>query len=253
MNKLSAIVITRNEEKNIKGCLESVKWTDEIIVIDQSSTDRTVDICREYTNKVFIVEPKGYCEPDRMFAISKTTSEWIFYIDADEIVTPELEQEIKRIISKEPSEYDCYYVPRKTHFLGKWIKSCEWYPGYVLRLFKKGTVTYSENIHQDGITNKKHGYLKNDLLHLSYKTLEDYFEKFNRYTSRLAREEYEKGVKVNNKSFPLFFFNQTTILVYKEILFTERLERWFPRVFYLFFVGIGSIYDLYKIVGNPKQ
>lgn len=256
MIKLSVIVITRNEEKNIRGCLESVKWANEIIVVDQSSTDKTVDISREYTDKVFVVESKGYCEPDRMFAISKTTSNWIFYIDADEIITPELEQEIRHVISKEHPEYECYYVPRKTHFLGKWIKGCGWYPAHVLRLFKKGTVNYSENIHHDGTTINTCGYLKNDLMHLSYKTLDEYFEKFNRYTSRLAQEEFEKGVKISNINFLLYFLIKPLVWFLKKYFLQSGWKDGFIGFFISFSSGLvlfTTYTKLWEIQNNGKN
>jgi glycosyltransferase involved in cell wall biosynthesis len=219
MIKLSVIIITRNEEKNIRNCLESVKWADEIVVVDQSSTDKTVDICKLYTDRVFIVEAKGYCEPDRMVAISKTRGEWILYIDTDERVSPELKNEILTTISSEMKGHNCYYLPRKTHFLGRWIKGCGWYPGYVLRLFKKGTVIFSDRIHQDGTAKEECGCLRNDLIHLSYQNLEDYFEKFNRYTSRLAQEKYERSDQTSSLNFwvtcmfkPLFYFLRSYFL-----------------------------------------
>ena len=111
---ISAILIVRNEEKNIKGCLENLNWVDEIIVVDQSSTDTTTEICREFTDKVFVTENKGFCEPDRKFAEEKTKGDWIFYIDADERVSSELIEEIKNTVKSD--KYDVYYIPRKISF-----------------------------------------------------------------------------------------------------------------------------------------
>ncbi len=214
MSKISAVLIVRNEEKNIKDCLESIKWMDEIVVVDQSSTDRTVDICKEYTDKVFVVEAKGYCEPDRMFAVSKASSQWIFYIDADERVSYDLAQEIRFIISKQHPENDCYYVARKTFFVGRWIKGCGWWPGYVVRLFRKGSIKFNSAIHTDGeLLTDRIGYLKNPLLHYSYNTIDDWIDKFKRYTTQTAKEYYQNGVKVNFRTAirelllrPAYFF-----------------------------------------------
>lgn len=235
---ISAIIITKNEENNMSECLNSIKWVDEIVIIDQSSSDNTVDICKEYTDKVFIVEAKDYCEPDRAVALEKAQSEWILYLDADERVSEELKNEILKMINKESDfkYYNCYYIARRNHFIGKWIKNCGWYPGYVLRLFKKGTVAFSEAIHQDGQTSERCGYLKNDLIHLSYSSLESYFEKFNRYTSRLATEEYERGTIINKKNFliqsvikPLFWFFHRYIIL-----------KGFRDGFYGFFISFSS-------------
>lgn len=197
---ISVIMVVRNEEEQFRECLETVSWADEIVVIDQSSIDSTVRIAREFTDKVFITEPKGYCEPDRNLAIEKASKRWIFYIDADERVTPELRDEILSTI-KSDNAHPAYYVKRKSHFLGKWIKTCGWYPSPVLRLFKKGAVVFPEDIHQVPPHKEEYSYLKNDLLHYSYNSLEDYLEKFNRYTTQLAKEDFERGVKVRGLKF----------------------------------------------------
>jgi glycosyltransferase involved in cell wall biosynthesis len=236
MMKLSVILITRNEEKNIRSCLEGVQWADEIVVIDQSSTDKTVDISKEYADRVFVVEAKGYCEPDRMVAISKARGEWILYIDADERVSPELKEEILMTISSRKRSHNCYYVPRKNYFLGKWIKGCGWYPGHILRLFKKGTVVFSDQIHQDGTTKEECGLLRNDLIHLSYQNLEDYFEKFNRYTSRLAQERYEKGDQVSSLNFWVSFLFKPLFLFFRSYF----LQRGWRDSFRGFFISFSS-------------
>jgi len=200
MKRLSVIIITKDEEKKIRRCLDSVKWSDEIVVVDQSSADRTADICREYTDKVFVVSPKGFCEPDRTTALSKTANEWVLYVDADEAVSPELASEIRPLLSGNPG-YGCYYIPRKNIFLGRWIKGSGWYPGYVLRLFKKGAVRFSNDIHGDTIPLEGYGHLKNHLIHYTCEDLKDYIDKSNRYTSVMARQAYDKGERISAKNF----------------------------------------------------
>jgi glycosyltransferase involved in cell wall biosynthesis len=192
---ISVIMVIRNEEGHIKECLETVSWADEIVIIDQSSTDSTVKISKEFTDKVFVTEPKGYCEPDRNLAIEKASGRWIFYIDADERILPELKDEILLIVRSDDPR-SAYYVKRRNYFLGKWIKTCDWYPSPVLRLFKKGEVIFPEEIHQVPPHREEYGYLKNDLLHYSYSSLEEYFEKFNRYTTQLAKEDFQAGKKI---------------------------------------------------------
>lgn len=192
---ISIIMVVRNEEGQIRECLKTVSWADEIIVIDQSSTDSTVRITREVTDKVFITEPKGYCEPDRNIAIEKASGRWIFYIDADERVLPELRDEILSIVRSDDPR-PAYYVKRRNYFLDKWVKTCGWYPSPVLRLFKKGEVVFPDEIHQVPPHMEEYGYLKNDLLHYSYRSLEEYFEKFNRYTTQLAKEEFKSGKRI---------------------------------------------------------
>ena len=247
MIKLSVILITRNEEKNIRSCLESVKWADEIVVIDQSSTDRTVEISKEYTDRVFVVEAKGYCEPDRMVAIAKARGEWILYIDADERVSPELKEEILMTISSCQRIHNCYYLPRKNYFLGKWIKGCGWYPGYILRLFKKGTVVFSDQIHQDGTTEEECGLLRNDLIHLSYQNLEHYFEKFNRYTSRLAQERYERGARASILNFWVSFLFKPLSFFLRSYFLQQGWKDGFQGFFICFSSGLVTFVTYVKL------
>jgi len=247
MVKISIIIITRNEERNIGDCLESVKWADEIVVVDQSSTDRTQEMSRKYTDKVFIVEPKGYCEPDRMFAISKSEGEWILYLDADERVSPELREEIERLISSDTRSHNCYYLPRKNYFLGKWIKGCGWYPGYVLRLFKKGKVFFSDRIHQNGRTEEECGYLRNDLIHLSYRNLEDYFEKFNRYTTRLAQEKYEEGRRASPWNFLIHGVFRPFLIFLRNYLVQRGWKDGFRGFFISFSSGLVLLVTYVKL------
>jgi glycosyltransferase involved in cell wall biosynthesis len=197
---ISAILIVRNEEKNIEQCLKALRWVDEIVVVDQSSTDRTREIAAKYTDKIFVTENKGYCEPDRKVAESKASGEWILYMDADEIVSPKLEAEIKREMDNPRA--DVYYIPRKNYFLGGWVQHSGWYPAYVPRFFRKGKIWFPEDIHVDMKPLGSFLYLKNDIIHHPYDTLEEYFDKFNRYTSRLAVEEYGRGVRIRWYNMP---------------------------------------------------
>ncbi len=207
---ISVIMVTRNEEKKIRRCLESIRWVNEIVVVDQSSDDATAEICREYTEKVYIVENKGYCEPDRPVALSKTSNEWIFYLDADEEVTPRLREEIEAKVTAAKSEsrldFNSYYIPRKNIFLGKWIKGSGWSPGYVLRLFKRDSVRFSTRIHTDLFPFGKCGYLQEQLNHYTCEDLEEYLRKLNRYTGILAAQAYAKGVRITwfNGAIKLF-------------------------------------------------
>jgi glycosyltransferase involved in cell wall biosynthesis len=193
--KLSAIIVVRNEEKKIRSCLDSLRWVDEIVIVDQSSTDNTVKICREYTDKIFVVSAKGYSEPDRELASSKTSNDWVLYLDADEIVTEELKEEIISLLAK-PGRLDSYCLPRKNYFLGQWIRGSGWYPGYVMRLFNKHQVRFTPQIHKDIIALTEPGYLKSDLLHYTCDNIEEYLGKINRYTSILAFQVYRHGERV---------------------------------------------------------
>jgi len=203
--KISGIIVAKDEEKKIRRCLESLNRLDEIIVIDQSSGDRTAAICREYTDKVFVVASKGFCEPDRSVAAAKAKNEWILYLDADEEMSGEIFEEIQRLMSG-PLEYDSYYIPRKNIFLGRWIKGSGWYPGYVLRLFKNGSVRFLDDVHTDLVPLRKCGRLKHHIIHYTCEDLGEYILKSNRYTSILAYQAYMRGERINALNLIWKFF-----------------------------------------------
>ncbi|KPK77885.1 MAG: hypothetical protein AMJ89_01635 [candidate division Zixibacteria bacterium SM23_73] len=192
MPKISTIVITRNEEKNIRRCLSSIDWVDEIVVVDSGSRDDTKKIASEFTKRIFDIKWEGFGKT-KSFAKDKASHQWILSVDADEVVTQDLKDEIQKITKSEDS-LDGYYIPRKSNFLGKWIKHGGWYPDYVLRLFKKDNAKFNHSmVHEKVEVNGEIGYLKNALLHYTDPTFDHYLEKLNRYTSLGAEELYRKG------------------------------------------------------------
>lgn len=195
MTTISAVIVAFNEEANIKACLESVKWTDEIILVDSFSTDKTVEIAKQYSAKIFQKKWKGFAA-DKDFGVTKAASEWIVLIDADERITEKLKEEIKEKLNK-VSEYDGYFIPRKNYFSGKWIKHCGWYPNYMLRLFKKDKGRHDKReVHERVVVEGKVGYLKELLEHYSYKSVSDYRQRFDRYTSLEAQEMMRNNARV---------------------------------------------------------
>jgi glycosyltransferase involved in cell wall biosynthesis len=190
---LSVIIITHNEEKNIEACLQSVVWAREIIVVDSQSTDRTVELAKKFTKKIFVKEWMGYAGA-KNFALDNAISEWILWLDADEMVTPELASEIKSIVHHNANDYTGFEVARRAYFLGKWIKHCGWYPGYVMRLFKREDVRFDDSrVHEKVNIIGTIGRLKHDLLHYTDDTLYHYLEKFNRYTTLAAQDMKQSG------------------------------------------------------------
>jgi len=189
---LSVVVITRNEEQNINRCLKSVNWADEIILVDSGSTDRTLEIAKEYGAKVYSLQWRGYgCAKQE--GVRRASGKWVLSIDADEVVSPELAEEIKGIMHNS-ANCSGFYIPRKTNFLGRWIHHCGWYPDLVLRLFLKAKGNFDEAVvHEKVILAGEAGCLKNELLHYSYPSLEQYLEKFNRYTTLGAEDAFCRG------------------------------------------------------------
>ncbi len=198
MEGLSVTIITLNEEENIRDCLESVKWADEIIVIDSESTDKTVDICKEYTEKIYLEREWHGFGKQKNLCIEKAKGPWILNIDADERITPELKKEVEHVLSGGQGRYSGFYIPRKSFFIGKWIRYCGWYPDYNLRLFRKDKGRFSERlVHESVELKEKAGYLKNPLEHYTYKSIGDYLLRAEKYSKLAAEEMLKNGKTVN--------------------------------------------------------
>lgn len=216
MPKISAIVITYNEKKNIKRCLSSIDWVDEIVVVDSESTDDTKKIASEFTQRTFDIKWEGFGKA-KAFAKKKATHQWILSVDADEEITQDLKDEIQKITKSEDS-LDGYYIPRKSNFLGKWIKHGGWYPDYVLRLFRKDKAKFSHSmVHEKVCVEGKAGYLKNDLLHYTDPNFDHYLEKLNRYTSLGVEELFKKGKKAK-----LFDVTFRPLAVFFKMYFVKK-------------------------------
>lgn len=188
---VTATVITFNEAANIRAALESLSWADEIIVVDSQSTDGTPDLARQFTEKVIVRPWPGY-SAQKNFAAGEATHDWIFSLDADERVTPDLAAEIAGVL-REPRAAG-YRVPRVTFHLGRWIRSTDWYPDYQLRLYDRrrarwaGTYVH-ESVQADGAVSD----LRGELLHYAYRDLAHHFQTMDRYTTLAARQMFEEG------------------------------------------------------------
>jgi glycosyltransferase involved in cell wall biosynthesis len=188
MAKLSVVTIALNEEHNIVQCLESVRWADELIVVDSGSLDLTVERAKQFPAKVMQMDWRGY-GATKNEALQHATGDWILWLDADERVTSELAKEIQEILKNDNGKVAGYTVPRKAYFLGKWIKHCGWYPSRVTRLFRRTRGKFSETkVHEHLMLDGVVGKLQHDLLHYTDPNLHHYFQKFNRYTSLAAED-----------------------------------------------------------------
>ena len=209
--KLSVTMITLNEEANIRRTLESVKWADEIIVLDSGSSDRTVSICREFTEKVYHQDWLGF-SGQKNAAIDLATGEWILSLDADEPVDKELAAEIREIIAS-PGANDGYQVPRKTFFLGKWVRHGGWYPDYNLRLFRRGKGRFEERaVHESIKVQGTIGRTVNAVEHYAFPDLASYMSSINKYSSLAVTEMSQQGISIFKAGWinillrPLFTF-----------------------------------------------
>jgi glycosyltransferase involved in cell wall biosynthesis len=194
LTKLSVTIITKNEERNIRRCLESVKWADEIIVLDSGSQDKTEEICREYTSKVYPVEWLGFGKTKQK-AVEMASHEWILSIDADEELTPQLIEAIQKKIS-ESDKCDGYEIKRISQYLGKWIRFSGWNRDYPLRLFKKDNGHFNEKlVHESVILTGKRGKIHKPMLHYTYPDIETHLRKIDVYSECWAQEKANRGKK----------------------------------------------------------
>lgn len=191
MAKLSVIIITKNEASNIESCLESVKWADEIIVVDSGSSDATVEICRKLGAQVHVHDWQGFgIQKNR--ALSYATHEWVFAIDADERVTPDLQAQLIKAV--EDGSKDGFYVPRLSQFCGRFIRHSGWYPDYVLRLFRRTKGRFSDDmVHERVILEGHAGRLSSPLLHYSYLNEADVQRKTEQYARAGAMQMFKNG------------------------------------------------------------
>ena len=191
MHRLSVTIIAGAEEENIRGCLETVRWADEIIVVNNFTDDRTVEIAREFTSRVFQRKWEGFASQKR-FALEQATHEWVLSIDADERVSPELHSEVLSII-KSDTPFNGFQIPRRSYFLDRWIKSCGWYPGYQLRLFRKTKARMTDRLVHEGFeVDGTIGTLAGDIIHYTHPSIKITIQKINEYSSLQALEKYEK-------------------------------------------------------------
>lgn len=195
--KLSVAMITKNEERNLDRTLRSVQGiADEIVIVDSGSTDGTEKIAKKYGAKFFVEPWKGY-GLQRNSAIDKAQGEWILNIDADEEISPKLQKKILEI-KKSVDDKNVYTINFTSVCFNKKIKHGGWSNSYHIRLFKKSAGRFNENkVHESFETAEKIYTLKEDIYHHSYSSLEDYFTKFNRYTTEGALEYYKRGKRCN--------------------------------------------------------
>lgn len=237
MAKLTVALATYNEEKNLRVCLSSVQQiADEIIIVDGTSSDRTVDVAKEFGARVKVVENQQIFHINKQKALEMATCEWILQLDADEVVSPELAKEILYVIDLNDEEleeyqeklpkrklflrhqqlleardgeigtktgsYAAFFVPRLNYFLGKYLRFGGVYPDGVIRLVKKGYAKFPcKDVHEQIVVKGRVGWLKSDLIHLADPTFKRYIDRNNRYIDLIARQLKESGTKRDPGTF----------------------------------------------------
>lgn len=192
MKGISAILITKNEERNVEACLASLSFAEEIIVVDSGSTDGTEAICRNDPRVRWFPEAwKGF-GAQKNSALERAGGPWVFSIDADERVTPELAQEISALDPAAP--YAGYRVPRRSFFGERWVRHGGWYPDHTIRLWRNGAGRFDDrSVHEAVRVDGPVGTLRGDLLHYTYEDVSDFVERMNRYSSLGAEELLRAG------------------------------------------------------------
>jgi glycosyltransferase involved in cell wall biosynthesis len=202
---LSVAMIAMNEEANLPRTLESVRWADEIVIVDSGSKDRTIEIAESFGAKTSFHAFGGHGEQKNM-ALDLCTSDWILLLDADEELTSALQDEIRQLLAGEP-QFGAYWIPRRNLIFGRWMRHGGFYPDLKLRLFRRGTARLSEGVgpHSTPQFAGPRGRLKHDMLHYAYPDLNTYLEHMNRYSSEIALLLKKEGR--DSRSFPALIWN----------------------------------------------
>lgn len=195
MARISVVIATFNEEKNIGECIASVKaLADEIVVVDGSSVDKTVDIAKKMGADVYVTQNRLMFHVNKQKAIDKATKDWVLQLDADERVTPELSEEIKNAINGKEENINGYWIPRKNWYLGRFLMKGGQYPDYTLRLYRKGKGRLPQkDVHEQAEVEGAVGYLTEPLVHIADPSFKRYILRWNRYTRFMANEELKKS------------------------------------------------------------
>ncbi|MCL4558509.1 MAG: glycosyltransferase family 2 protein [Deltaproteobacteria bacterium] len=193
MPGLSVVIVTHNEEDRIRGCLDSVAWADEIIVVDAFSTDRTAEYCRPYTDRIYTRVWDGFI-PQKNYALKLATKEWVLSLDADERLSDRLIPQIKAAIGTADRGCAAYSMPRKTYYLGRWMEHSGWYPDRKTRLIRNGAGVWTgqephDTLEVDGRVCRLDG----DILHYSFRDLSHHIQKLDYFTDLASSELIKSG------------------------------------------------------------
>ena len=242
---VSAYVLTFNNRRTIEGCLKSLDWVEELVVVDSLSTDGTYEICQRYTEKAFQRPWTGHRD-QYQYAADLTTHEWALFVDADEEIPPELAQEIRERFRRGVEGVDGFFVYRRTYYLGRWIRYGGWYPDGEIRLHRKAKGKWEGGLHAKIVVNGRVEYLKNQYLHYTYRNISDQIQTIDRY-SQIAAEDMAREGKpfrlLNLLLHPPFRF-------FKEYLLKSGFRDGFPglviivsTMFYVF-IKYAKLWEL---------
>lgn len=195
---VSVYVLTTNNRRTIESCLQSLSWAEELVVVDSLSEDGTYEVCKQYADKLFQRAWTGHRD-QYQYAADLTTRDWIMFVDADEEIPPELAEEIRTEITTKVNDMDGYFVYRRTHYLGRWIRYGGWYPDGEIRLYRRSKGRWQGGLHAKLVVDGKIGVLKNHYHHYTYGNISDQIQTIDKYSEIAAQDLLKSG-----KRFSLF-------------------------------------------------
>ena len=247
MKKVSVVIITRNEEEMIEDCLKSIgDWADEIVIIDDASTDATVEIAKKYKTKITLLSKKTDFFELRNQGLKKASGDWIFYLDADERLTTDLKKEIKEVINK--PAFSAYVLPRRDFLLGKELHWGGWWPDYVKRLYQRTKLKgWQGEVHEEPVFEGELGYLKQPMIHITHRDLSSMVEKSKEWSKIEAQLLFKahhppvvwwRILRVMLSEFNLRFFRQQA--------WRDGVIGWIEGLFQVFnkFLIYGQLWEI---------
>jgi glycosyltransferase involved in cell wall biosynthesis len=253
MEKLpvSLVIITMNEEDTVAKCVASVPWISDVVILDSGSDDKTIEIAKGLGARVFIEEWRGF-GPQKRRAVELALHEWVLCLDADEVLSKELSQELFNLVKYKRFTNDCFAIPRKTFHMGRWIMHGGWYPDYQVRFFKKTSCQWSNDALHEQVEGAPSGFLKHALEHQAFDDLYDQVRTNNKYSSLGARSLEQK--KTN--------FHISHIIVKPFVKFVECyfLKKGFKDGVPGYIIAVGAAYSaflkyakLWEAYHTPKK
>jgi glycosyltransferase involved in cell wall biosynthesis len=252
--KLSVYMITFNNERTVETALASVQWADEIVVVDSFSNDRTVQICQRFTPKVFQREWTGHRE-QYQYAADHTTNEWIMFVDADEEVSAEMADEIRKQLEGGAEGVDGYFVYRQTYYLGRWIRYGGWHPDGEIRLYRRDKGSWEGGLHAKIAVDGKVHVLKNKYLHYNYRDISDQIQTIDKYSRIAAQDMVESGEKFS--LFRMLFHPPFRFI--KEYLLKSGFRDGLPGLviivstMYYVFIKYAKLWELRTVQKEKKN
>ena len=195
--RLSVVILTKNEEQRIARCLENAQWADEVVVVDGMSTDRTVEICRRFGARVVSHAFEGSFAKERNLGMEHASGEWILQIDADDVITPEFRARVEQLLASQPS-HAAFKFKRKSYLMGRFMRYGGWYH-YLPNLVRRDAVRYVGDVHERPVVNGSIGVLEADIEHHPCEDLAAFISRHNRYTSIHANELFQQQPRLSSR------------------------------------------------------